>query len=66
MVSARQAALMWRGPTRPAGKEVIAVNRESVVHRPEPSVWEAPTAEEIRVSAEATAYMGTWKDQDWL
>ena len=27
--------------------------------------WETPGFEEIRVSAEATAYMGTWKDGDW-
>lgn len=26
--------------------------------------WETPAFEEIRVSAEATAYMGTWEDQD--
>jgi hypothetical protein len=45
---------------------VTAVDRESVVHRPQGSVWETPIAEEIRVSAEASAYMGTWKDQDWI
>ncbi len=45
---------------------MTAVNRESVVRRPEGSVWETPTAEEIRVSAEATAYAGTWTDQDWV
>lgn len=27
--------------------------------------WETPTIEEIGVSAEATAYMGTWTDEDW-
>ena len=27
--------------------------------------WETPSFEEIRVSAEATAYMGTWQDGDW-
>ncbi|HET9971283.1 MAG TPA: pyrroloquinoline quinone precursor peptide PqqA [Streptosporangiaceae bacterium] len=27
--------------------------------------WETPGFEEIRVSAEATAYMGTWQDGDW-
>jgi coenzyme PQQ precursor peptide PqqA len=26
--------------------------------------WETPAFEEIRVSAEATAYMGIW-DSDW-
>jgi hypothetical protein len=29
-------------------------------------VWSAPAAEEITVSAEATMYMGTWKDEDWV
>jgi len=27
--------------------------------------WETAGFEEIRVSAEATAYMGTWQDGDW-
>jgi len=27
--------------------------------------WETPGFEEIRVSAEATAYMGTRQDGDW-
>ena len=27
--------------------------------------WETPGFEEIRVSAEATAYVGTWQDGDW-
>jgi coenzyme PQQ precursor peptide PqqA len=27
--------------------------------------WETPGFEEISVSAEATAYMGTWQDGDW-
>ena len=36
----------------------------SVVQRPQQHVWEPPTAEEITVSAEATAYMGAWKDWD--
>jgi len=27
--------------------------------------WETPGFEEIRVSAEATAYMGAWQDGDW-
>jgi coenzyme PQQ precursor peptide PqqA len=38
--------------------------RKTFVSRPERSVWKTPAAEEIRVSAEATAYMGIWKDQD--
>jgi hypothetical protein len=36
------------------------------MNQPERSEWQAPAAEEITVSAEATAYMGTWKDQDWM
>jgi coenzyme PQQ precursor peptide PqqA len=40
--------------------------RETFVPQPERPEWETPAAEEIRVSAEATAYMGTWKDQDWV
>jgi coenzyme PQQ precursor peptide PqqA len=51
---------------RPAGKEVKAMDRESVVPRPKEHVWETPAAEEIRVSAEATMYMGAWEDQDWM
>jgi hypothetical protein len=47
-----------------AGKEVTAMDRESVVRRPPRDVWETPAAEEITVSAEATAYMGAWKDWD--
>jgi len=27
--------------------------------------WETPGFEEIRVYAEATAYMGAWQDGDW-
>jgi len=41
------------------------VDRERVVP-PHGDVWETPFAEEIRVSSEASAYMGTWKDQDWM
>ena len=41
------------------------MDRESVVQRPPQQVWESPAAEEITVSAEATAYMGAWEDQDW-
>jgi coenzyme PQQ precursor peptide PqqA len=29
-------------------------------------VWTPPAFEEIRVSAEATMYMGAWKDEDWM
>jgi hypothetical protein len=39
---------------------------ETLVPQPERSVWEPPAAEEITVSAEATMYMGTWQDQDWV
>lgn len=55
------------GPAREtATKEVTAMDKESksVVQRPQQHVWEPPTAEEITVSAEATAYMGAWKDWD--
>jgi len=40
-----------RGATR---KEVKTMARK----------WETPAFEEVRVSAEATAYMGIW-DSDW-
>ncbi|MBV9094771.1 MAG: pyrroloquinoline quinone precursor peptide PqqA [Streptosporangiaceae bacterium] len=40
--------------------------KKTFVPRPERSVWKPPASEEIRVSAEVTAYMGAWKDQDWL
>jgi hypothetical protein len=40
------------------------MDRESVAQRPPQKVWDSPAAEEITVSAEATAYMGTWKDWD--
>jgi coenzyme PQQ precursor peptide PqqA len=40
--------------------------RKTLVPRPKRSRWKTPAAQEIRVSAEATAYMGTWKDQDWV
>ncbi|GEM_PF-5221810 len=39
--------------------------RKTRIPRPERDVWKTPAAEEITVSAEATAYMGTWRDQDW-
>ncbi|HLI38006.1 MAG TPA: pyrroloquinoline quinone precursor peptide PqqA [Streptosporangiaceae bacterium] len=41
------------------------MTRKTFAPRPERPAWETPAAEEIRVSAEATAYMGTWKDEDW-
>ncbi|HET9078984.1 MAG TPA: hypothetical protein VFO01_00475 [Trebonia sp.] len=44
---------------------MTAVDREHFAPRPQGDVWEAPLAEEIRVSPEACAYMGAWKDQDW-
>ena len=40
--------------------------RKTVVPLPKRCVWKPPAFEEIRVSAEATMYMGAWKDQDWL
>jgi len=42
------------------------VERERVVPRPQVNAWETPLAEVIRVSAEASAYMGAREDQDWL
>jgi hypothetical protein len=39
--------------------------RKTFVSPPKRSVWEPPAGQEIRVSAEATAYMGTWEDHDW-
>jgi len=53
-------------PTKSAGKEVTAMARKTFVPRPKRYVWKPPAFEEITVSAEATAYMGTWKDQDWV
>jgi hypothetical protein len=41
------------------------MHRESVVPRPQGRQWETPAAEEIRVSAEASAYTGTLEDHDW-
>jgi len=40
--------------------------RKTFAAQPKKRVWQPPAAEEITVSAEATMYMGTWKDQDWL
>jgi hypothetical protein len=48
------------------GKEVTAMARKTFVRRPGRPVWKPPAAEEITVSAEATMYRGTWKDQDWV
>jgi hypothetical protein len=45
---------------------VTAEDRERVIPRPQGDVWETPLAEEIRVSPECSAYMGAWKDQDWM
>jgi len=45
---------------------VTVVDREKIVPRPQRDVWETPLAEEIRVSPECSAYMGAWKDQDWM
>jgi coenzyme PQQ precursor peptide PqqA len=55
---------IWHNPpTRLPGKEVTAMDRESVA-RPNEHEWETPDFEEIRVSAEVTAYMGIWEDGD--
>ena len=40
--------------------------RKTIVSRPKRPVWQPPAAQEIRVSAEATAYVGAWEDQDWI
>lgn len=45
---------------------MTAVDREQVVPRHQGDVWETPLAEQIRVSAEASAYMGAWEDQDLM
>jgi coenzyme PQQ precursor peptide PqqA len=39
--------------------------RKTLVPQDKRSVWKPPVFEEIRVSAEATMYMGAWKDEDW-
>jgi len=46
-------------------KEVTVMARKTFVPRDKRDRWETPTFEEIRVSAEATAYVGAWEDQDW-
>jgi hypothetical protein len=48
------------------GKEVTAMARKTFAAQPKKPVWKPPAAEEITVSAEATMYMGAWKDLDWL
>jgi len=40
------------------------MDRESYVIRPHGHEWETPGFEEIRVSAEATAYMGVKEEWD--
>ncbi len=40
------------------------MERETSVARSYGEEWETPTFEEIRVSAEATAYMGLEEDRD--
>ena len=39
--------------------------RKTSVPQDKRSDWRTPIAEEIRVSSEATMYMGAWKDEDW-
>jgi coenzyme PQQ precursor peptide PqqA len=40
------------------------MEQDSFVPQCEELVWEAPSVEEIRVSAEATAYMGVLDDAE--
>jgi coenzyme PQQ precursor peptide PqqA len=40
------------------------MEQEGYVSQPCAQQWETPTFEEIRVSAEATAYMGVQEDWD--
>jgi coenzyme PQQ precursor peptide PqqA len=40
------------------------MQREGRVSQTRQREWETPAFEEVRVSAEATAYMGIW-DSDW-
>ncbi len=42
------------------------MDRKCVDPRTQGQAWETPFAEEIRVSPEASAYEGAWKDQDWM
>jgi coenzyme PQQ precursor peptide PqqA len=43
---------------------VTAVDRDDRVSLPDEQQWEPPMFEEIRVSAEVTAYMGALEDWD--
>ena len=43
---------------------MTAVDRDERTPAPVGPEWEPPTFEEIRVSAEATAYMGALEDAD--
>ena len=43
---------------------MTAVDRDDCVSLPVEQEWEPPTFEEIRVSAEVTAYMGVLEDRD--
>jgi coenzyme PQQ precursor peptide PqqA len=45
-------------------KEMTGMNRDQHTTRPHGQDWETPGFEEIRVSAEASAYMGTKEDWD--
>jgi coenzyme PQQ precursor peptide PqqA len=40
------------------------MDRDDRVSLPDEQVWEPPSFEEIRVSAEVTAYMGALEDWD--
>lgn len=42
-------------------EEVSAMDREGSVARSHRNEWEAPSFEELGVSAEASAYMGVWE-----
>ena len=43
---------------------MTAVDRDDRVSLPVEQEWEPPTFEEIRVSAEVTAYMGALEDRE--
>jgi coenzyme PQQ precursor peptide PqqA len=45
-------------------KEMTGMKRDQHISRPQGHDWETPGFEEIRVSAEASAYMGTQEDWD--
>jgi hypothetical protein len=40
------------------------MNRDSDTPQPQELEWETPAAEEIAVSAECSAYMGVWTDEN--